>query len=453
MGRQLIFDTHENEKQKECVKTWFDNTITDIAYGGAKGGAKSYTGCGVIFSDAFMYPETNYFIARKKLNDLRKFTIPSIHEVFDHFKITSGEYRYDGKDSFFQIYNGSKIFLIEAAYMPSDHLYQRFGSMQMTRGWIEEAGEFDLSARNSLKATVGRWKNDVYNINGKVLETLNPSKNYVYSEFYKPWKTGTLSHWKKFIQALPSDNKKLSKDYIENLMRTLTKNERERLIFGNWEYDDNPNALCDYENITAMFNNDQVVEEGKKYITADIARLGSDKAIVAVWHGWVLIEVHIFEKSLMTQIQDCIVTMRNKHKIPNHNCIADEDGIGGGVVDNCKIKGFVNNSRPVEEKGLQGPEKKNYYNLQSQCLFKFAERINSNKIYLKVDLQQKHKEEIVQEMETIEAYGTEVDGKLRIIPKEKVKDKIGRSPDWRDVLMMREYFDLAPEVFMPKLSF
>ena len=32
----------------------------------------------LIFGDAFLYPGTHYFISRKHLNDLRKYTIPSI---------------------------------------------------------------------------------------------------------------------------------------------------------------------------------------------------------------------------------------------------------------------------------------------------------------------------------------------------------------------------------------
>jgi hypothetical protein len=34
------------------------------------------------------------------------------------------------------------------------------------------------------------------------------------------------------------------------------------------------------------------------------------------------------------------------------------------------------------------------------------------------------------------------DGKLRILPKEKIKEHIGRSPDWLDVFIMRIYFKL-----------
>ncbi len=57
----------------EC---WVNPIITDIVYGGSKGSGKSFGGINLIFGDAFLYPETHYFIARKKLNDIRKFTIP-----------------------------------------------------------------------------------------------------------------------------------------------------------------------------------------------------------------------------------------------------------------------------------------------------------------------------------------------------------------------------------------
>jgi phage terminase large subunit len=79
---KLIFDTNGNEKQKDMARAWLDPSITDIVYGGSKGSGKSYGGVNLIFGDAFLYPETHYFIARKKLNDIRKFTIPTIHEVW-----------------------------------------------------------------------------------------------------------------------------------------------------------------------------------------------------------------------------------------------------------------------------------------------------------------------------------------------------------------------------------
>jgi phage terminase large subunit len=38
------------------------------------------------------------------------------------------------------------------------------------------------------------------------------------------------------------------------------------------------------------------------------------------------------------------------------------------------------------------------------------------------------------------------DGKRQVLPKDKVKEIIGRSPDFADTLMMREYFELAPQI-------
>ena len=149
--------------------------------------------------DALTYPDTHYFIARKTLKDLRNFTRPSIHEVFNHWGIHNGYYKFNGQDNYYDLYNGSKVYLLEAKHMPSDPDYTRFGSMQMTRGWIEEAGEFEESAKNNLQASIGRWKNDVYNISPKLLQTCNPSKNYLYREYYKPFKDGSLEDWKRFV--------------------------------------------------------------------------------------------------------------------------------------------------------------------------------------------------------------------------------------------------------------
>jgi phage terminase large subunit len=438
---KLIFNTNGNEKQKEMARAWIDPSISDIVYGGSKGSGKSFGGVNLIFGDAFLYPETHYFIARKKLNDIRKFTIPTIHEVFNFWGITKNHYQFNGTDNFYTLYNGSKVFLLDAKYLPSDPLYMRFGSMQMTRGMIEEAGEFEIEAKQNLHASIGRWKNDKYNLKGKLLQTCNPSKNYLYKDYYKPHKLGQLEPYKKFIQALPEDNKMLDAGYLENLSKILSKNAKERLLKGNWEYDDDPNVLCEYDNILNIFKNNHVQKTGKKYIICDVARLGSDKAIISVWDGWVLIEIHIFDLSRTTEIQTAINGLRIKHQIAASNCLADEDGVGGGVVDNCRIKGFVNNSRPFNN--ILTGKAENFYNLQSQCGYKLAEIINANSIYIECDLSDKHKEEIIEELEQLKSYDTDSDGRVRIMPKEKVKENIGRSPDFRDILLMRAYYEFT----------
>lgn len=440
-GHQLHFNSNGNQKQKQCFLAWADPAIEEILYGGAKGGGKSFVGASMIFADAFMYPQTHYFIARKQLNDIRKFTIPTIHEVLDGWGIHQKAYTYNGQDSYFELYNGSRVYLLDCKYIPSDPLYQRLGSMQMTRGWIEEGGEFEYDSYANLKISIGRWKNDLYDLKGKLLITANPAKNFLYKNFYTPHKNGQLEGWRKFIQALPYDNKMLSPDYIKNLERTLKGAEKQRLLGGFWEYDDDPTALCDYDKILDVFKNDHI-EQGEKFITADIARFGSDLAVVGVWSGFNLFEIYTFETSKTTDIQNLINVLRNKHQIPKTNCIADEDGVGGGVIDNTGIQGFVNNARPYEE----NDNKTNYRNLQTQCLYKLAEKINSNEIYISAEISEKQTEMIIEELEQIKSDNAD-NQKLSVINKEKVKQAIGRSPDFRDMLLMRMFFELKPKKY------
>lgn len=435
----LEFNSFENDKQKLAASYWADSTTMEIAYGGSKGSGKSYLGCSMIFGDALIYPETFYFIARKQLNDLRKYTIPSIYEVFGNFGISEKYFSYNGQDNYFSLYNKSRVYLLDAKYLPSDPLYARFGSMQMTKGWIEEGGEFETAAKNNLLASVGRWKNDVYGLKGKVLITCNPMKNFLFTDFYLPSKKGELPEYKKFVQALPQDNKRLPKGYIDNLHLILSKNEKERLLHGNWEYDDDPTVLIQYESIINAFSN-TFVESGNKYITSDIARYGRDKTVIGVWYGWRLVKIVTIDKSGLDYVADEIRKVANSYKVPLSNIIVDEDGVGGGVKDFLKCKGFVNNSSPIKQQNQTA----NFTNLKSQCYFGLADKINKNEVYFAFD--GVDKEKAIEELQYVKQAKFDSDGKKSVLRKEEVKELLGRSPDYSDMIMMRYYFELAPKV-------
>lgn len=433
---QVVFDTHGNEKQKECARYWTDKETFDLVYGGAKGGAKSYTGCSLICGDAFIYPETHYFIARKTLADIRKFTIPSIHEVFQHWGVKENQYKFNGQDNFYLLNNGSKIFLIDAKDMPSDPYFQRFGSMQMTRGWIEESGEFSVNAKNNLQASVGRWKNDVYGLHPKILQTCNPAHNYLYTQYYKPFVNGTLEKHKKFIQALPQDNKMLPKGYIDNLLKSLSPSEIERLIYGNWDYSDDPASLTDFDAICDAFTNDHI-KEGHKRISADLALQGRDSFVVGLWNGMIC-QVKIDKpKATAPEVEQDLKNLKVVNSVPNSKIVADSDGLGAyleGYIKN--IKAFHAVAKPVN--------KKEFASLKDELAYKLAEKINSREILIKCTQQQEEK--IKTELSTcLKADSVDNDGKKRIIPKKKQKELLGgKSPDYFDMLMMGMYFEVKP---------
>ena len=434
---QIKIDTCGNDKQKQCVKIWADKTTTEIVYGGSKGSGKSFIGCSLIIGSALMYPNSRWFIARKKLNDLRKHTIPSINEVLNIWGISDAYYKFNAQDNVFKFHNKSEVLFIDAAFSPSDPKYSRFGSMQNTGGWIEEAGDFEAEAKQNLSATCGRWMNKEYNLPPKLLMTCNPSKNFLYTEFYKPFKNGVLADNRAFIQALPQDNKKLPEGYLPHLHATLDVNAKQRLLYGNWEYDDDPRALISIDACNDYFTNIHVQKTGKKYITADIARKGKDNTVIRVWDGFVVIERKCISKSLVNESVNAINELAIKHEVPRSRIAVDEDGIGGGVVDylpNCF--GFVNNS-----KALNG---ENYKNLKSQCGYLMAKKISDREVYEQVDSSDL-KNRIIEEFEQVKLADIDVDGKVALISKDVVKEYIGRSPDEWDSIMMRGIFELEKQ--------
>lgn len=419
-----------NEKQYEAYEYLKNETTKIIFYGGGAGGGKSWLGCEWLMQCCYYLPNSRWFIGRNNLTDTRESVLVTFRKVakahnFQGFKYADNKIIFD---------NGSEILFLDLTFYPQkDPLFERLGSKEYTGGWIEEAGEVHKLAFDVLTSRVGRHLNKEYNIIGKILITANPKKNWLYYQFYEPSKNGTLDKSKAFVKALATDNTELTSDYLENLDNIQDRSLKERLRFGNWDYEDNPNSLIDFDSANNIFSN-SFVEKGMKYITADIARFGSDLCIIYVWEGLRIIERVVFKKSDITEVQSTIIALKNKHSVLQSNIIADEDGVGGGLVDNLKIKGFVNNSKATEG---------NYFNLKTQCAYRLAEKIND--IYFEYEIGENERKKIIDELNVLESKGVDLEQKLKINTKDDMKIKIGRSPDDLDNFIMRMYFEFSKQ--------
>lgn len=427
-------DGLQHKKQDEALKLLTDDEHAEVLYGGAAGGAKSWTGAAWLLFMSLCFPQTKWFIGRAELKRITQSTYITFKKVCTRYGAPDDLWNYNGQLNYIEFYNGSRIDFLDLQYKPGDPLYERFGSLEFTGGWIEEGGEVNFGAYDTLKTRVGRCLNQEYGLKRKLFITCNPKKNWMYDEFYKPWRKGTLKDYQAYLPCLVQENPFIDPDYIEGLRTTSDKVKFERLFKGNWEYDDNPLALCSHDAICAIFGNILAVKTGVHYLTADIARFGADYARIGVWNGWVLVDYKCFPVSKTTDIQTYIIRCQKKYKIPRYRCIADEDGVGGGVVDNCDIEGFVNNSAPLNGE--------NYQNLQAQCGYKLADHINANEVGVEANMvSQAEQEEITNELEQLQTWKPDNDGRLMIKPKAEIKNDIGRSPDWRDMFLMRSWFD------------
>lgn len=441
-------------KQTEAWNLFESDDITELGYGGAAGGGKTRLGCYLCIAIAEKYPGSRGAIGRKELKTLRLTTLSTLFEIFNELGYKKDtDYSYNAQDGIIKFSNGSQVYILDTAYSPQDPEYTRFGSLELTWAWIDESNETPDKAKSILKTRVGR-KNRLNNEKVKPfwLETFNPNKGHVFRDYYKPWKEKTLPHYRAFVRALPGDNPYLTEEYIENLRRS-DKVTRERLLSGNFEYDDNQLKLMGYDAINDITRNN--VGGGVKCVIADIARFGGDKIVIGTFDGLRLYRLGVFTYQGTDATAKKIKDTTFEEGVQMDNVLIDEDGIGGGVVDALRgVKGFVGNSRPFElNKSSFGHNIKpsNFSNLRSQCYFKLSDYVNEHKISINIIKFETNIpgytletaiSDIIEELDVIQRKDNSVeDYKLAIIPKDDMKEILGRSPDFADMLMMRMWFE------------
>jgi hypothetical protein len=203
------------------------------------------------------------------------------------------------------------------------------------------------------------------------------------------------------------------------------------------EASESEGQLITNDAITKMFINSDI-EKGVPHITADIARMGKDKTVIMVWSGMKVIYIESIDISTITETVTAIKMLMLRYSVNVNHVMVDEDGVGGGVVDLLKCKGFRNGSRPVK---IQGKEE-NFANLKTQCYWKLAELINNDEIFVNCDVSVQ--QSITEELEWVRLPQELDTSKISLLSKDKVKQGLGRSPDYSDALMLRMFFILRP---------
>jgi hypothetical protein len=308
--------------------------------------------------------------------------------------------------------------------------------LEITGAFIDEANQISSKAKAIVGSRI-RYKLDEFGLMPKMLLTCNPARNWVYSEFYGPAKTGSLEAHRAFVPALVTDNPNISQHYIDNLQR-LTGPDRARLLMGDWDYDTDPTRLMEPDAINDLFTNEHV-QGGDRYITADVARYGHDLTVIALWEGLRIVHVTVMEKSSVPEVAASITSMSKLEGVARSRIAIDDDGIGGGVVDllpGCYA--FKGGAKAIPVKG----QDVNFVNLKAQCYYLLSEHVNEREIHWTPE---GYRDKVVEELSWVKRDKMDTDMKLRVLPKEKVKEGIGRSPDFADVLMMRMIFELRGE--------
>lgn len=421
-------------KQHQLFEYFDDKETTEVLFGGAASGGKSYGVCCLMIIKCLMYSNIRVGLARNELTTLKRTTVVSLFEVLANWGLKAGvDYDYNQQSGEIKFKNGSKIILIELSFNPSDPLYQRINGQLLTFAVVDEAGEVPEKGKQILQSRLGRWKNKIHNIKPILYMTCNPSKNFLYAQFYKASLDGTMPTYRKYIQALITDNPFMDQSYRENLLKTLSISDKQRLVHGNWDYDSNEDCLIQYSDINNIFVREKPTNDKPPtfYISADIA-FTSDAAVIMIWEDLTVVEI-IINPEL---IEETIKNKAKQYGVKPQHIAYDSDGVGKYLMNYLQgSKGIVNNGKPLNGE--------NYENLKAQLYFKLAELINKNEV--KIVLYLELRDKIAEELGVIRNKPSE--GKLGIIPKAEVKRLIGRSPDFSDAMAYRMFFALKNTEF------
>lgn len=429
MAGQIDYNFKPLTRQSEALKFLsVDSDVETILYGGAAGGGKTMLGCMWQILRRLKYPGTRSLIGRAKLDTLKKTTMATFFQVAHEIGLKAGEdFIYNQQSHIIKFSNGSEIILADLFLYPSDPMMTDLGGLEITDAFIDEATEITEKAYSIVSSRI-RYKLNEFGLKPKILLTCNPSKGWIYNQFYLPYKNQNLPQHLAFIQALPGDNIHLPDSYVTSLTR-LPEADRKRLLEGDWEFDNSSDRLYLYDELMRCFREPMNVGEG--YITADIARLGKDRTVLCVWRGLSCIDIVVLKQKRQDEVKAEIQRLMNEHSVRLSNVLADADGVGGGLADSLRCREFMNGSKAV--RGTQ------YMNLKADCYFRLGELIDKNEITLPI----KYQEDIIKELELVRRVDPDKEGKLRVTSKDTISQRTGGiSPDIADAIMMRAYFEL-----------
>ena len=437
----MKIDLNLTKKQSETFKILLDKTHREVLYGGAKGSGKSYLGTVWVLYMCLTYPGIRALIGRTVLTQLRVTTIKTLLDLFKNCGITQEHYTYNQQSNELKFYNGSEIVFRDLQYNPSDPNYDSLGGLELTIAFIDEVAQVSRQAYDVVRSLL-RYKINEHNLKPTLFMSCNPSQSWLKQEFYLPTIQGTIEEHKIFIQALPTDNPHLPKEYLE-ILRSLPPKQMKRLYLGDWNYETESDSLFDFDEITSSVFKIVPQPTDKRYMSVDVARFGSDRSVVVIWSGLVVLEVFIYTKLSTTELSSEIRELIQKYGIHPSNIVVDSDGVGGGVADIIRGQNFVNNSSPLHGQ--------NYSNLKSQCYVKLSELFKENKISLNV-MDPNVIDDLTQELLSVRLKDTDKDNKVAVHSKEEMKKILGKSPDISDAIMMRMLFEVKNQKTTGKYS-
>lgn len=162
---------------------------------------------------------------------------------------------------------------------------------------------------------------------------------------------------------------------------------------------------------------------GARVFGIDVARFGDDSSVICHRNGLQVMPFLLREKLSTVEVANWAMNEHQKYK--TDGCVVDTIGVGAGVFDQLQSRGIYVTDGNF---GMKADDPDTYMNKRAECYFRLKEALDRG-------LALPNDDSLVEELLSINYSFTET-GKIKIQPKDQIKEELGRSPDKADALAL-----------------
>lgn len=413
-----------SQKQNQIAQAIKSRKKKVIILTGPLGTSKTFGGAVMLISLAKQYPGSVIGVGRKNTTEMKRGTMMSFNEAAKKMGITA--YSENKLDMRWTIHNGDQddsVILFFEIDQSKDREFSKIKSMNLTCAMIDEVDAVKKEGFLAVYGRVGRA-----NDNGApdfMILCCNPNETWLKEDYYD--RKDSLPEEVEFIEFDMNDSF-LDKSYYDKF-NSAPNNWKQRYLYNNWSYADDDSSLFKYKYMDRAHVN--VLGDGTKYAGLDVARFGQDRSVASLWQGKQLVDITILkekdEKISNIELARKYRAYCIQNQVGYEHATVDGVGNGSGVIDWLHEEQFY-----VKEFLAGAAATGNYNNLRSEATHQLALGFERGEIKLFDSCP--YLTELKKEL-TMQSYEVK-DKVLQLEPKEKIKERLGLSPDIADAVIM-----------------
>lgn len=441
-----------SHKQARIGQTIKDRQAQQIFLIGALGTSKTFGAAVAMLSVALKFPDSLILVGRKNRTELKRGTLLSFREAAEEMHLYENiDIKENDQDLTWTIpieqpdgtYKHSYIMFLELDHT-KDRQFTKVKSINATCAMIDEADGVVHDAHIALYSRTGRR-----NKNGAprfILDTCNPNEAWIKTEVYDKWSNpeehGPLPEDMAVIEFETADSF-LGAAYYDGF-KNMPAPWRKRYLKNDWNYGDDDTSLFKYRHMDRQHV--KTYSPALRYVGYDVARTGRDRSVLAMWEGRTLVDIKIIkdhDEQMDTADQaDELHTYATENLVGHDNISVDAVGIGVGVIDsahklNMWVHEFMSGAASTETVRVKNKDGEYvdmplYDNKRSEIAHKLSRDLEAGEAFFHdgCPFLAEFKKEA-----TMHNYASK-DRQLGLEPKDKVKERLGHSPDLFDAVLM-----------------